>query len=184
MRTLRLYLVLLSTVLAGCQTNKCQTPNIYTGTGVNSGTIAYGNSGTHEAFTCGGLGDLPHVECMQNPDSCTAISFGSIVNHTCTALELEVEINPFQNGALIQLPANNVTVKALLYDMYLPFDAGTALEPLTLVTGTVTVSISLNNLDAHFNLSLARPNGDLVTITDGRVALLDGYWTKADEIFQ
>jgi hypothetical protein len=114
--------------------------------------------------------------CMQAPDTCKSLSFVSSANGLCSAVVLEVRIGSFQSGASISLPSANVSVTAGLLDRYLPYDAGAEEETLTLIGGNVVVALSLNNFDVHFDLVFTRPNGDQVTIEDGRAALLDAQW--------
>jgi len=117
---------------------------------------------------------------MQAPDACVNPSFGSNPNwvRECTALVLNVTFGSFQNGQVVLLPSPEVGVTFSLDDSYLFPDAGVGKEELTLVSGTVSVTISLNNFDAHFDMVFTRPNGDSVVIQNGRAALLNAQWTN------
>jgi hypothetical protein len=116
---------------------------------------------------------------MQAPDACTGPSFGCADNFGSVGFEallLNLTFVRFENGQTVALPSPDVTVVASLTDAYLPYDAGSGSEPLTLVSGTVTVDISLNNFDAHYDLVFTRSDGTTVTIQDGRAALLNASW--------
>jgi hypothetical protein len=112
---------------------------------------------------------------MQTPEVCTNPSFGL---GGCGPLTLQVTLTKFANGQVTSLPTPDVNVVATLDDLYaaLPYDAGYGKEALTLVFGTISVAISLNNFDAHFDMTFTRPNGDSLVIQNGRAALLDAAW--------
>ena len=169
------WLLLGGFLLAGCFPNKCRTQPLYEGNQLGAGTITYGEPPISRDICAGPA--KSGVSCMQAPDACTSPSFGS---EGCTALILDVAMVRFQNGQVVALPSPDVTVAASLDDLYahLPYDAGYGKEELTLVSGTVSVTISLNNFDAHFDLVFTRPNGDSVVIQNGRAALLNAQWTN------
>jgi hypothetical protein len=169
------WLLLGGLLLAGCFPNKCRTQPLYEGNPVSEGTITYGEPPISRDICAGPA--KAGVSCMQAPDACTSPSFGS---EGCTALILDVAMVRFQNGQVVALPSPDVTVAASLDDLYahLPYDAGYGKEELTLVSGTVSVTISLNNFDAHFDMVFTRPNGDSVVIQNGRAALLRALWTN------
>jgi hypothetical protein len=87
------------------------------------------------------------------------------------AFLLNLSYVTFKNGQVIALPSPDITVVASLNDSYLPYDAGLGKEDLTLVSGTVSVTISLNNFDANFELTFTRPNGtgSAIDRPDGRL---------------
>ena len=136
-------------VIAGCQGNKCRTQKVYQGDPVSAGTVTYGVPPISQTIVCAGPAQSG-VSCMQTPDSCTSLAFES---EGCAALILEVTIIQFQNGQVVVLPSPDVTVGAFLDDLYvtLPYDAGYGREDLTLVSGAVSATVSLNNFDARFN---------------------------------
>jgi hypothetical protein len=164
-------------VVAGCYGNKCTTQRLYEGTPISSGTITYGTPPVSETFDCAGPDDSTK-KCMQTPDACASLSFGSQPNwaENCAEFTLGVTVVGLQNGQVVTLPSPSVTVMFALNDSHLPYDAGSAKETLTLVSGTVGVTISPNNFDADFNLTFTRPNGGSVVIQNGRTALLDAKW--------
>jgi hypothetical protein len=165
-------------VVAGCGQNKCQTQHAYLGNSISSGTIAYGEPAVSTSLICGSVGESGQ-KCMQAPDTCTGPSFGCDNNWGyvgCASLGLSVTLVRFQNGQTIALPSPDVTVVASLDGLSYTCDGGPGMETLTLVSGTVTVDISLNNFDAHYDLVFTRPDGTTVTIQDGRAALLNASW--------
>ena len=167
-------------LLAGCFPNKCRTQRVYQGTSISTGTITYGEPPVSESIACASPGDSAQ-RCMQSPDTCTSPSFGCDRNYGYAgfvALLLNVTSVAFQNDQLVALPSPDVTVAASLDDAYLPYDAGVGKEELTLVSGTVSVTISLDNFDAHSDMVFTRPNGDSVVIQNGRAALLNAQWTN------
>jgi hypothetical protein len=164
----------LGLALVGCQ-NRCKTERLYLGDQISTGTITYGTTGPSDTFGCVDPSSQTK-SCIQAPDTCASVSFISRASSGCTALDLEVRLDSFHSGRVIPLPSADVTVNAVLHDADLSSDAGVEKEPLALVEGNVSVTVSLNNFDARFNLTLARPNGDLVTIKDGRAALLNARW--------
>ena len=96
----------------------------------------------------------------------------------CASLILNVTVATFQNGQVVALPSPDATVAASLDGFPYACDASVGKEELTLVSGTVSVTISLNNFDAHFDLVFTRPNGGSVVIQNGRAALLNAQWTN------
>jgi hypothetical protein len=161
-------------VIAGCQGNKCRTQNVYEGDPIEGGTVSYGVPPTTQTIDCAGP-DQSGVSCMQTPDSCADFSFGWV---GCTAVTLDITVANFQNGQAVELPSPDVTVVASLNDLIAGFTPppGTYEENLTLGSGSVTVTISLNNFDAHFDMVLVRASGDIVVVQNGRAALLDASW--------
>ena len=167
-------------VVAGCYGDKCQTQRVYQGTWISTGTITLGEPPLSGTIGCAKPGDSAE-KCMQAPDACTSPSFGCDRNYGYVGFEaflLNLSYVTFKNGQVIALPSPDITVVASLNDSYLPYDAGLGKEDLTLVSGTVSVTISLNNFDANFELTFTRPNGSSVTIENGRAALLDAQWTN------
>ncbi|MGA7744112.1 MAG: hypothetical protein WBP56_22730 [Polyangia bacterium] len=138
------------------------------------GTVSYGQPPVSQPF--GGSPGPSVYQCMQAPDACASVSFGS----DSGAFPIEVTVAPLQNGQVITLPSPDVTVTASLNDAYagIPYDGGAAREALTLVSGTITVTVSLNNFDAHFDMTFTRPDGEPVVIQNGRMAMLNATWTE------
>ena len=138
------------------------------------GTVSYGQPPVSQPF--GGSPGPSVYQCMQAPDACASVSFGS----DSGAFPIEVTVAPLQNGQVITLPSPDVTVTASLNDAYagIPYDGGAAREALTLVSGTITVTVSLNNFDAHFDMTFTRPNGGAVVIQNARAAMLNATSTE------
>jgi len=174
------WLLLGGLLLAGCFPNKCRTERLYQGTSLSEGTIVYGQPPTSHVLTCASVG-RPGQKCMQAPDGCIGPSFGCDRDWGdvgCASLSLNVTVAALQNGQVVALPSPDVAVAASLDGLPYTCDAGVGKEELTLVSGTVSVTISLNNFDAHFDMVFTRPNGDSVVIQNGRAALLRALWAN------
>ncbi|MGO9665495.1 MAG: hypothetical protein ACLP66_19560 [Polyangia bacterium] len=72
-----------------------------------------------------------------------------------------------------------MTVTASLDDSAagIPYDGGWN-ENLTLLSGSLNVTVTLNNFDGYFDMTFARPNGGSVVIQNARVAMLNATWTE------
>jgi hypothetical protein len=175
-----LWALLIVSLVAGCGQDKCQTQHLYQGTSISTGSITYGEPAVSGNITCGIVGE-PGEKCMQAPEACAVLSFGCYNNGGfndigCASLTLMVTLAGVQNGQVVALPSPNVTVVASLDGLSYSCDGGIGKEDLTLVSGTVTVDISLNNFDAHYDMTFTRPDGSSVVIQGGRVAMLDASW--------
>jgi hypothetical protein len=170
--------VALATIFcAGCNNGEdCNTVKSYYGTRLASdGTVTYGQPPISQPFV-GAVPDPSSYPCMQAPATCTSVSFG------CKGggpINIDVTVAPFQNGQVVTLPSPDVTVTASLDDSAagIPDDGGSN-EDLTLISGSLNVTVTLNNFDGYFNMTFARPNGDSVVIQNGRAALLNASWTE------
>ena len=151
--------------------NDCEKVKSYNGTtSQTQGTLTYGQPPVTKPFS-GQANPTPDA-CMQTPDTCGSLSFG------CGGygpLHMTVTANPFKNGQVITLPSPWVSISAYFDDGFvgLPYDGGAELETLTLVSGSITITISLNNFQAQFDMTFTKPNGDPVVIQNGQVALLN-----------
>ncbi len=170
--------VALATIFcAGCNNGTdCHTGKLYYGSlPPVQGTVTYGQPPVSQPF--GGLPDASSYPCMQAPTTCSLVSFGA----GSGAVTIAVTVAPFHNGQVIALPSPDVTVTASLNDAYagiIPYDGGAWQEALTLVSGTLTVTVSLNNFDAHFDMTFTRPNGGAVVIQNARAAMLNATSTE------
>ena len=138
------------------------------------GTVTYGQPPVSQPF--GAVPDPSSYPCMQAPATCTSVSFGCRGG----AVNLDVTIARFQTGQIVTLPSPDVTVTASFDERYagVPYDGGAYLEDLTLISGSLNVTVTLNNFDGYFNMTFARPNGGSLVIQNARVALLDAKWTE------
>ena len=128
----------------------CNTGKAYDGSVPPAeGTVTYGQPPISQPF--GGSPGPSAYPCMQAPEACASVSFGSDSGE----LPVEITVAPLRNGQVIALPSPNVRVTASLNDAYagIPYDGGAAREVLTLVSGTITVTVSLNNFDARFDMT-------------------------------
>ena len=165
---------------SGCVGKDCNTGKSYDGyVPPSQGTLTYGQPPVSQPF--GGGAGASVFPCMQAPDTCTTLSFG----WDGGPLPLKVTIAPLRNGQVITLPSPDVTVIASLDKRYadLPHDAGSYWEDLTLVTGSLSVTVTLNNFDAHFDMRFTRPDGETVVIQNARAALLNATWTESTTCF-
>jgi len=170
-------------LIAGCGQDKCQTQRYYHGTQISAGTITYGEPPVSNSIICGSVGESGQ-KCMQAPDTCASPSFGCDNNWGfvgCASLNLNVTVAGDQNGQTIALPSPEVVVVAALDGLSYTCDGGPGMENLALVSGTVSVKVSLNNFDAHYNMVFTAPDGGPVTIQDGEVGLQNANWkTETD----
>jgi hypothetical protein len=156
--------------------------NNYSGEGIAQGTVTYGQPQIAKTVSEGSP-DLAAAACMRAPDTCASFAF--VVTPTGgslgSPLDAKVTIAGFQNGQRILLPSTDISVVAGLDDILagFPHDAGVREELLTLVSGTVTVTITLNNFDAVFEMDFSRANGEPVTLTNGRIASMNASWTTS-----
>lgn len=165
-------------VAVGCDYGKCQTVRGYGGNRAIGGTVTYG-SPPRTLKIDQGAPEESGVKCMQGPSSCSAFSISILPGGV--PLKAEIDLQPFHNGETVALPSPDVSVAAWLDDIDagLPYDAGASDEPLTLVSGTVTVTVTLNNFDAVFDMVFSRANGEAVTVRNGRIAALNASWSTS-----
>ena len=148
----------------------CQKWEYYSGAaGPGDGTLTYGQPPISKPYSAGP--DPSAYPCMQAPDTCTSVSFGISYG----PLPLDVTVTPFVNGQVITLPSPDVTVTAYLDESSagLPYDGGVWKLGLALVSGSLSVTVTLNNFDAHFDMTFTRPDGETVVIQNARAALLN-----------
>jgi hypothetical protein len=169
-------LVVVAAFFGGCSSGKdCQTYKTYEGSVPPAqGTLTYGTPAVTIPFGFGPGTDV--YACMQAPSSCTSVSFG--LNNG--PLPIQVNVSTLENGKTVALPSPNVAVSAQLNDalLGLSHDSGVYQESLTLITGSITVTVSLNNFDSRFDMTFSSANGSGVLIQNGRAAMLDATWSQ------
>jgi len=176
-RRVLISVTMMTVFCAGCNNGPdCNTGKSYGGTRPGSdGTVTYGQPPISQPFV-GAVPDPSSYPCMQAPATCTSVSFG------CKGggpINIDVTVAPFQNGQVVTLPSPDVTVTASLDDSAagIPYDGGWN-ENLTLLSGSLNVTVTLNNFDGYFDMTFARPNGGSVVIQNARVAMLNATWTE------
>lgn len=148
----------------------CQTVTAYVGyTSPNVGTVTYGQPSITKPF--GSLANPAPTACMQAPGTCGSASFGAWGGPVYVA----VSATPLRDGQAVALPSPEVSISAYLDDGFagLPYDGGANRETLTLISGSISIMISLNNFEAQFDMTFARPGGDPVVIQNGHASMLN-----------
>ncbi len=166
----------------GCLGGKdCTTGYAYYGTSVTEGTWTYSDrfgSPPETVALQGSAPDSSGTACMQVPATCSTLGFFAYCGATKMSgdLTVYVRLSNFQNAQLVTLPSPNVVVAGLLEGLY-PYDGGVGDETLTPISGSLTATLSPNNLDVHFDMTLRGPGGEGAVIQNGRAASLNGHTT-------
>jgi hypothetical protein len=169
-------LMVVAALFGGCSYGKdCETNKTYEGSFPPAqGTLTYGTPAVSIPFGFGPGSDV--YACMQAPSTCASVSFGVEGG----PLPIQVKVSALENGKTVALPSPNVVVSAQLNDVFLGlyYDGGVYQESLTLIAGSITVTVSLNNFDSRFDMTFTSANGSEVLIDNGRAAVLNAIWSQ------
>ena len=159
----------------GCDFEKgdCTTLQGYGGgTEVNEGsvtvTITHPYPSDPATTSLGGFVTGDSYACMQSPATCSTLYFEAFGDQNLFFMQARYLARDI--GQVVALPSQDVVFPEAFLD-----DGEGNEEPLTLLFGTLTDKLSLNNFDVHFDLMFTGANGAVVAIQNGRVANLNGH---------